>query len=276
MEAGDLHLNIDYVGTSGIVLSPEQKAALQTSLVIQQSRYKFHRIYFWGKILGIKEDYFIAQGKQRDEMAESKTLYSKDCVNWGLLPPATPAMREKSKLAKGRFTGDPSHEFEHIQMKKTGDGEEAHEEEETILIKEEDRLASVIAEIDEDVKIVPRAAFIKTPTGETIANRSFEGLTVSEAAKLCSFMHFREPLALNEKSLLQKANLDKSIDFLDTVEEDIPKGCWSLQFEKGSALVTLRSLWWNGFVFFHVPGTRRFGHIYVGIGEKNLDLPFML
>jgi radial spoke head protein 9 len=75
MEAADLHLNIDYVGTSGIVLSPEQKAALQTSLVIQQNRYKFNQIYFWGKILGIKDDYFIAQGKQRDEMAESKTLY---------------------------------------------------------------------------------------------------------------------------------------------------------------------------------------------------------
>lgn len=37
-------------------------------------------------------------------------------------------------------------------------------------------------------------------------------------------MHFREPVGLNEKSLLQKANLDKSIDFLDTMEEDIPKG----------------------------------------------------
>ena len=42
-------------------------------------------------------------------------------------------------------------------------------------IKEEDRLASVIAEIDEDVRIVPRAAFIKTPTGNVISNRSFEG-----------------------------------------------------------------------------------------------------
>ena len=47
---------------------------------------------------------------------------------------------------------------------------------------------------------------------------------MSEAAKLCSYMHFREPVGLNEKTLLQKANLDKSIDFLDTMEEDIPKG----------------------------------------------------
>lgn len=75
MDACDLHLNIDYVGTSGIVLSPEQKAALQTSLVIQQNHYKFHKIYFWGKILGVKDDYYIAQGSQRDELAETKTLY---------------------------------------------------------------------------------------------------------------------------------------------------------------------------------------------------------
>lgn len=38
-------------------------------------------------------------------------------------------MREQSKLAKGRFTGDPSYEFEHTEQKKSEDGEEAGEEE---------------------------------------------------------------------------------------------------------------------------------------------------
>jgi hypothetical protein len=58
--------------------------------------------------------------------------FSKDCVNWGLLPPATKQMREQSKLAKGRFTGDPSFEFEHVETKKVGEGEDATEEEETV------------------------------------------------------------------------------------------------------------------------------------------------
>lgn len=58
--------------------------------------------------------------------------FSKDCVNWGLLPPATKAMRDQSKLAKGRFTGDPSYEFEHTESKKVGEGEDAQEEEETV------------------------------------------------------------------------------------------------------------------------------------------------
>jgi len=276
MDSQDLHLSIDYVGSSGIILSPEQKAALQTSLTILQSNQKFAKVYFWGKILGVKDDYFIAQGVSNDEFAERRTLYSKDCVHWGLLPPATDEMKEKAHLAKGRFTGDPSFEFEHTEIKKVGDGEEQTEEEETITIKEEDRLSAVIAEIDCDVHIVPRGAFVKTPTGPVYANRSFEGLTVSEAAKLCNYMHFRDPVKLQEKSLLQKANLDKSIDFMDALDEDVPKGSWSLQFERGSAQVTLRSLLWQGYVFYHIPGSRRYGSIYVGTGEKNMDLPFML
>ncbi|XP_013422186.1 radial spoke head protein 9 homolog [Lingula anatina] len=277
MEAESLHLEVDYVGSSGTILSPEQKAALQTSLVILKNNQKFNRVYYWGKILGVKDDYFIAQGIGKDEMNDKTTLYSKDCVNWNLLPPATDAMKKTSRLAKGRFTGDPSYEFEHVEVKKTyGENDEVQEEEETIPIKEEDRLASVISDIDNDVSIVPRAAFIKRPAGQVVKNRSFEGLTVQEAAKLSSYMHFRDAVKLNEKTLLQRANLDKAIDFLDIIEEDIPKGSWSLQFERGSGLVTLRSLLWLGYVFYHVPGTRKFGCVYTGTGEKNQDLPFML
>ena len=45
-----------------------------------------------------------------------------------------------------------------------------------IMIKEEDRLASVITKIDEEVAIVPRGAFVKTPHGTVFKNRSFEGM----------------------------------------------------------------------------------------------------
>jgi len=269
-------LNIDYVGSSGVILSPEQKAALQTSLVILQNENKFNTVYFWGKIFGVKDDYFIAQGVSKDEFSGRRTFYSKDCIRWGLMPPATQAMREQSKLAKGRFTGDPSYEYEHTTTKKVGEGEEMTEEEETITIKEEDRLSSVVAEIDEEVRIVPRQAYIKTPTGEVVCNRSFEGLSVAESAKLCNYMHFREATVLKTKTLLQRANLDKAIDFMDSLEEDIPRGSWALQFERGSGLVVLRSLLWQGYVFYHVPGTRSMGSVYFGNGEKNLDLPFML
>ena len=41
-------------------------------------------------------------------------------------------MKTKAKLAKGRFTGDPSYEFEHVDIKKSGEGDEAVEEEESV------------------------------------------------------------------------------------------------------------------------------------------------
>lgn len=46
--------------------------------------------------------------------------------------------------------------------------------------------------------------------------------------------------------------------------------------ERGNALVVLRSLLWPGLTFYHAPGTKNCGYIYVGTGEKNMDLPFML
>jgi len=276
MDSEGFHLNVSYVASSGVSLSGEKKSALETSLVILQNQHKFNRVFFWGKIFGIKDDYFIAQGVGDDEMIDKKTLYSLDCVAWGLLPEATQAMRDQCSLVKGRFTGDPSYEYEHTEIKRIGEGEEAQEEENTITIKEEDRLASAIAQIDEDVAIVPRGAYIKTPHGTVIRNRSFEGLQIQEAGKLSSYFHFREPVRLNEKSLLEKADLDKAIDFLDSIDDDIPKGSWSLQFERGSGLVVLRSLLWLGLTFYHVPHTRKFGYVYLGTGEINKDLPFML
>ena len=70
-----LHLNMEYLSGSGVVLSPEQKAALQTSLVIVKTNYKFENVKLWGKILGLKDDYFIAQGSGKDELKDRKCLY---------------------------------------------------------------------------------------------------------------------------------------------------------------------------------------------------------
>lgn len=46
------------------------------------------------------------------------------------------------------------------------------------MIKEEDRLAAVVADIDEQVAIAPRGAFVKTPHGAVLQNRSFEGISI--------------------------------------------------------------------------------------------------
>lgn len=145
-----------------------------------------------------------------------------------------------------------------------------------VQIKEETRLVSIIDQIDKAVAVVPRGVLFKTPFGPVHVNRTFEGLSLSEAKKLSSYFHFREPVEPKNKTLLDKADLDPSLDFLDSLEHDIPKGSWSVQMERGHALVVLRSLLWPGLTFYHTPRTKHCGYIYVGTGEKNIDLPFML
>jgi hypothetical protein len=46
----------------------------------------------------------------------------------------------------------------------------------------------------------------------------------AQATQLRSYCHFRNPVTANKKSLLQKEGLSASLDFLDTLDEDIPKG----------------------------------------------------
>ena len=52
-------MNIDYVGSIGIILSTKQKAALQSPWV-------------WGKIFGVKSGYSIVQGVGKDVLKERK------------------------------------------------------------------------------------------------------------------------------------------------------------------------------------------------------------
>lgn len=55
---------------------------------------------------------------------------SLNCVDWFLLPPASDSViSEVSKAAKGRFIGDPSYVYEHSEVVRRGEGDEAQEEE---------------------------------------------------------------------------------------------------------------------------------------------------
>jgi len=277
MNADSVTVNGDYLAGAGFVLSPEKKAALQTSLIIVKTHYKFAKVQLWGKICGVKDDYFIIQGCGKSELKGRSTLYSFDCSEWNLLEPPTPELIENASKLRGRFIGDPSHDYEHTDVQRVQNGDEFIEEETLIQMKEEERLAAVIATIDEEARIVPRGAYIITPTHRVMTNRSFEGLSTVESGKLCSYMHFRaERDGRTKSNVKDNSNFDPSIDFLDEIEPDIPRGAWTLQHTRGNALVIIRSLNWLGMTFYHIPETNKFGSLYVGNGEKNFDIAFML
>ncbi|XP_006276410.1 radial spoke head protein 9 homolog isoform X1 [Alligator mississippiensis] len=276
MEADGLGLEqaLALAAGGGAGLSPEKRAALGASLLLLRRDYRFQRVRFWGRLQGLRAAYYIADGRATDLAAPPQRLYSLNCVEWSLLPPATEEMIAQTAGLRGRFQGDPSYEYESPERKE--DSDRIYEDDSGLFIKEETRLVATIEQIDRAVGIIPRGAFVKTPLGPVHENRNFEGLSMTEAKKLNSYFHFTEPVNLKNKTLLEKADLDPSIDFLDSLEHDIPKGSWSIQLERGGTVVILRSLLWLGLTFYHIPMTKQYGYVYFGTGEKNMDLPFML
>ncbi|XP_030303979.1 radial spoke head protein 9 homolog isoform X1 [Calypte anna] len=275
MESLSVPAGLDLVSGGGLGLSPEKRAALGTSLVLLQRDYRFQRVWFWGCIQGVRGAYYIAEGLGPDLAAPRSRLYSLNCVEWNLLPPATKEMVAQAEQLTGRFQGDPSFEYENPEAD-AEDAEGVAEVAKESIMKEEARLVATIDQIDRAVGIIPRGALMKTPLGSVCENRNFEGLSLTEAKKLSSYFHFTEPVNLKNKTLLEKADLDPSTDFLDSLEHDIPQGSWTVQLERGDSVVVLRSLLWLGLTFYHVPMTKQYGYLYFGTGEKNLDLPFML
>ncbi len=75
MDGDSLLANVGYLGSSGVVLSVEQRASLQSSLVLLRREHKFRRVKLWGVIRAVQGDYFIAVGVGIDELRQRKSLY---------------------------------------------------------------------------------------------------------------------------------------------------------------------------------------------------------
>ncbi|EGD80944.1 hypothetical protein PTSG_01527 [Salpingoeca rosetta] len=274
MDVQSLSPALDHLSSSGIVLSTERRVSLDTSLTLLMHAEKLKQVKYWGRIQGVAADYHIAQGSNDDGYA-TKSFYSMDCIRWAQLPEIHPVLAKSCAKIRGRFTGNPSHEFtvEAIRSEETkGDGSIVV----TTTITEEKRLAAAVAAIDKETRIVPRGAYRMTPSDVVERNHGFGGLSHQAAGKIESYMHFRQPITLLSKSPLERARMDQGLDFMDSISDDIPKNCWSIQYQNGSKAVVLRSLIWPGFVFFHTPNSPLFGHAYVGTGQRNNDLIFEL
>lgn len=75
MDSDSFVHHLEYLGSSGSILSVEKKTFLQTSLVLVQQEYKFARVKFWGVVKGINRDYHIVHGVGKDAVRNRKGLY---------------------------------------------------------------------------------------------------------------------------------------------------------------------------------------------------------
>ena len=109
MDSDFLHLFATNLSYDGIILSNEQKAALETSLKVLKDEMKFKTLYFWGKLYTMGAPYYIVQGMEEPfNPAAKRTLFSQDCINWALINPPTDQMKKDVKRCKGLLTGQLS------------------------------------------------------------------------------------------------------------------------------------------------------------------------
>merc|ERR1712224_528525 len=140
-------------------------------------------------------------------------------------------------------------------------------------INESTRLAYVVNAIDESTHIVPKGSLMQQPQGRVYHNKNFEGLRYEQAKQKGFYVHRRRPCHVSYKQLTQEPTMDKTVEFLDTLETDAPQH-WILR-EK-DAVITLRNIAWPGSVAYHLPCSTTFGFSYFGYGEPSPDLGFVL
>mmetsp|Transcript_28676 Transcript_28676/g.55979 ORF Transcript_28676/g.55979 Transcript_28676/m.55979 type:complete len:306 (-) Transcript_28676:110-1027(-) len=305
MDADSLSLSSDLMAAaSGYCLTTEERACLPPSLSILKNEHGFSRVVYWGKIQGQMGDYLIAQGlgnvtsDKREasgqaggdhtspdffktmKMIPRKTFrLGPDGVSWTLLPTVDEAIEAKwlgwrdYLKGKGRiftpFTGDPAHKFTYTSTKADGTETESY-------TLEEERLACVVHEIDQSCSVVPFGAYLLQSDLQVVANPYYKGLPLAKGTDIKTYLHLRKPEIMPTKPVSELAGLSKTMDFLDSLNDDLPAGAWSLKYDTPNNMIIIRSLAFPGYVFFSVVNSNVYGSAYVGTGLRNWDLAFML
>ncbi|XP_008216270.1 radial spoke head protein 9 homolog [Nasonia vitripennis] len=280
MECLKLQETLEIFGHAGFCVSAERSQLLQNSLLILQTENHFQKCYYWGRVNGIRNDYHVAYGFQKDCMLGQSFFYSTDCLNWLLMPEPKKCAILLTPLAINDFRGDPSlveNVYDANPPYPAKDDPLRYADEPIVKhLKEEDRLSATVFLINHEAAVVPRGAWFKTTDGKIVLNTSFEGLESSESRQLKSYLHARPAQNKWNANLLTRQDYNLALDFLDTIAEDVPPECWNLQFAQGGRLALLHSLYWPGMMFYHKTNSPHYGSLYVGNGKKNMDLLFML
>lgn len=248
--------------------------------------------------LGIATDYYIALGlkyKGFYEFPYKKFYWCHNNFLFAEIPTPNAQNKEKVDTMDSNFTGEPEKVLIEVENKENAEENKANEEgNEKIEGKQEDsesedkikiipknlteldRLAYVVAAIENDCQTVPNGSFKLTPQHELRREEYFKGLKCEELIDIKNYSHFRNVQTEEKKDFIERDDAIFYTTFLDPIEVDQPQGAWTFHLDSTKSLVNLRNLKWPGYIAFHKAGSSYFGGIYIGDGLINADLPFML
>mmetsp|Transcript_45041 Transcript_45041/g.97833 ORF Transcript_45041/g.97833 Transcript_45041/m.97833 type:complete len:289 (-) Transcript_45041:99-965(-) len=287
MELAELEFGFKHVSSSGHTLNVQEIAGLTVGLSKLKHNEKFRKIFFWGKIFGTIKDYyvayglresefefpvkkfFIATGPQLDLKAIGETFEFTEMMEI----PAEDAEKLTNEITTP-FLGNPQQQL--LPVPTDAEAEEGEPVKEEKKLFESDRLSMTVMKIDRDTAVVPRGSQMLDERHLIVPNKSFRGLTYDEAKSLEAFQHFRAPSDLPRLRAIARDDAQFNPDCLDSIHRDAPKGCWAVRMDASASVVTMRSLLWMGYTSYHVLNTTFFGGVYIGDGQKNGELPFIL
>lgn len=80
--------------------------------------------------------------------------------------------------------------------------------------------------------MVPRGGLFKQSNGTHVHSHAFEGLSLEDADELCCFQHYRLPQQDWNTNLMARVDYNYAIDFLDTIDKDIPSGTINIKMQQ--------------------------------------------
>jgi len=266
-------INYGAVAGSGVVLALPHTTGLQSSLPLLQKNYKFSKVFFWGKLMGMTGDYLIAMGIE-ESYGKAKFFYCQDGVSWAQLPGVTEEMMvDCGKIESVKqLSGDIAMVYTLPAEPLPEDAEEGAEPPEPKTVTELERLAVMVTTIDSECAMLPAAALMKKADGSVVASPTYTGLDFGKATSIKSYALVHKPKAVSVNADAVTA----ATDFLTSAEEVVPKGALVCKFDESTNVVTWRSLLYPGFLAYSIVGAPSHGYCYFGTGEKNSDLAFML
>ena len=269
---------------------------------------KHEELYFWGKISGEENDYFVAFGInfrnnygfpkkifyytasntfKFEELPETFPYHDEDFKKtyWKALKgkPEDIIKKYKEDIPEGEQNQEPPQENKEGEAQPkiqdpdaSVDDNAPKKEPPKENFTEKLKLSYLIRQIDIDTCVIPKGALKLTAEHEFRINRGFKGLNRDDLDNEKNFLHFRPIITEDKKLFIENVDAIFSEDILDPITTDPVKGSWSIQLDATKTIVNLRNLLWPGFFAVHQSGSNLYGCVYFGDGKKNADLPFMI
>jgi radial spoke head protein 9 len=89
------------------VIGPSERTLIRYALPQLQESKQLEYINYWGKIQGVKADYYLIKGFN-EFLGQPVYFYSIDCQDWVEVPPVEERIEQLTGFDQGLFVGDPT------------------------------------------------------------------------------------------------------------------------------------------------------------------------